>query len=400
MSTAQDLPGGAAAAAPLADAPVLRLAPETPGPASTLDFDAFVRRYETRLLRLVLRRLNDRSDAEEITQETLLRAYQHRASFSVEDELIAWSTVVAQRLVIDRARVRGRSVAVAEVPENARMGRDTAEIVVAKQEARTALDALEAIPERQAAILWAREVEGLHYEEIAGRFGITEPAVRSLLHRGRRALRQEYTSRGGTLPMRGLAPFAPWLLALRSLGKVRTVAKGAAKASIPAVSALALAGLTILGVGGGLDGRAPAQRELRVPTVTAENSAAITKAAARGVAAAAASERTRAAAKAGGTAAPDVTPKGVDLTVERRCARLAGASRCVGENPDMKGDTLRLGPKLPDNPTGYEQVIVSQDTVPVCSVTPTTPVTQCEKGTTQQLPLNESPDARPEGVLR
>lgn len=398
MSTAQDLSAGAAAAEPLPAAPLLRLAPETPGPASTLDFDAFVRRYETRLLRLVLRRLNDRSDAEEITQETLLRAYQHRASFSAEDELIAWSTVVAQRLVIDRARVRGRSFSVAEVPENARMGRDTADIVVAKAEARTALDALEAIPERQAAILWAREVEGLHYEEIADRFGITEPAVRSLLHRGRRALRQEYTSRGGTLPMRGLVPFAPWLLALRSLGKVRTAARATAKAAAPAVSALALAGLTILGVGGAIDGRTPSQREVRLPAITAERTSSVTS-----------TPRdpdltlTATRARGGGptAAAPGTSTDGpgVNITVPRQCGRIANHSGCIGENPDLKGDTL-FGPKLPDNPTGYDQVIVSQDSVPVCSLTPTTPLTHCKQGTTRNSALNTPPDARPEGALR
>ena len=59
---------------------------------------------------------------------------------------MAWSTVVAQRLVIDRVRVRGRSVAVAEVPESARLGRDTADIVVARHEARAAAMAAGSTP--------------------------------------------------------------------------------------------------------------------------------------------------------------------------------------------------------------------------------------------------------------
>ena len=58
------------------------------------------------------------------------------------------------RLVSDRLRVRGRSVSVAEVPEGVRVGRDTADVVVARDEARLALDALDAMPARQAAVLW------------------------------------------------------------------------------------------------------------------------------------------------------------------------------------------------------------------------------------------------------
>ena len=150
MSSPQELPVTTSVAE---TAPLLRLAPAPEAspagqPLDDIDFDDFVRRHGMRLRSLVLRRIGDPSDAEEITQETLLRAYTHRHSFTVENELIAWSTVVAQRLVIDRLRVRGRFVAVAEVPEAARLGRDTADIVVARQEARTALDALRGDPER------------------------------------------------------------------------------------------------------------------------------------------------------------------------------------------------------------------------------------------------------------
>ena len=244
MTTQPELPEVAS----LPARPVLRLA--TAPAVPDVDFDAFVRSYEARLRRLVLRRIGDLCEAEEITQETLLRAYQHRASFGTEDELMAWSTVVAQRLVIDRVRVRGRSIAVADVPENARLGRDTADIVVARHEARAALESLEAIPTRQAAILWAREVEGLHYEEIAERFDISEPAVRSLLHRGRKALRKEFKERTGSVPLGGLAPFAPWLLALKAAGKVRGAARTVAKSSAGTAVALSITAL----IGSGLVG--------------------------------------------------------------------------------------------------------------------------------------------------
>jgi RNA polymerase sigma factor (sigma-70 family) len=260
VTTQPELPDVAA----LPARPALRLAAVPAEP--DVDFDGFVRAYEARLRRLVMRRIGDLCEAEEITQETLLRAYQHRTSFASEDELMAWSTVVAQRLVIDRVRVRGRSVAVAEVPEGARLGRDTADIVVARHEARAALESLEAIPTRQAAILWAREVEGLHYEEIAERFGISEPAVRSLLHRGRRALRKEFKDRTGSVPLNGLAPFAPWLLALKAAGKVRASAKTVGRSSVSAAAALSLTALVVSGFGAFSGGWAGTPRDVRIDT--------------------------------------------------------------------------------------------------------------------------------------
>src|SRR5207302_4346078 len=153
-----------------------------------------------RVQRYAGRRLHEPHEAEEVVQEALLRAFQHRDRLHTEDDLMAWLTVVTGRLVIDRLRVRGRSTPVAELPPGGREGRDTADVVVARDEARIALDALEAMPGRQASVLWAREVEGLSYDEIGERFGLSEPTVRSLLHRARRTLRREYAVRSGTLP--------------------------------------------------------------------------------------------------------------------------------------------------------------------------------------------------------
>ena len=172
------------------------------GPEVELDFEAAVRSVRPRLHRYATRRLGDEHEAEELVQEALLRAYSHRDKLRTEEDLAAWSTVVTGRLVIDRLRVRNRSVTVAEVPEGVRVGRDTADVVVGRDEARTALDALDAMPARQAALLWAREVEGDSYEDLCARFGMTEPAVRSILTRARKSLRKEYASRGGTLPGR------------------------------------------------------------------------------------------------------------------------------------------------------------------------------------------------------
>lgn len=207
---------------PLPDAPAeprrrhLRAVPEL-----ELDFDAAVRSLTPRLQRYATRRLGDAHEAEELVQEALLRAYQHRGELATEDDVAAWTTCVTGRLVIDRLRVRGRSTPVADVPEGSRVARDTADVVVARDAARTALDALDAMPPRQAAVLWAREVEGLGYEEIGRRFGMTEPAVRSLLTRARKALRKEYEVRGGTLPGAGLAVLAPWVTGTGWLERLR-----------------------------------------------------------------------------------------------------------------------------------------------------------------------------------
>ena len=384
--------------APLPARPVLYVAPAPR--ENDVDFDGFVRAYEARLRRLVMRRLGDACEAEEITQETLLRAYQHRASFGTEDELMAWSTVVAQRLVIDRVRVRGRSVAVAEVPESARLGRDTADIVVARHEARAALESLEAIPTRQAAILWAREVEGLHYEEIAERFGITEPAVRSLLHRGRKALRKEFKDRTGSLPLNGLVPFAPWLLALKAAGKVRGAAKTAAKSSVTGAAALSLSALVVAtGIGpfGGGGGAAP---DVRIDgsrdgaTYVTSSSGPVE-----------AVDRGSAVRHANRVAATSTRPSRASDGAAPERKVCIDATKCVRTGREMDpfpGGQIQIGPDLPPNPLDLGNVVVASDYIDCDQVKlPDTPAAQCtQNGPPKPLGQPSATPSTPEGALR
>lgn len=401
MTTQPELPEVAA----LPARPALRLAP-VPG-TPDVDFDGFVRTYEARLRRLVLRRIGDLCEAEEITQETLLRAYQHRESFSSEDELMAWSTVVAQRLVIDRVRVRGRSIAVADVPETARLGRDTADIVVARHEARAALESLEAIPTRQAAILWAREVEGLHYEEIAERFDISEPAVRSLLHRGRKALRKEFKDRTGSLPLGGLAPFAPWLLALKAAGKVRGAARAAVRSSGGAAVALSLTALLGSGLFAG-HGHAGKDGGVRIHPDAGGATQITLLADPAGVSTRGAAHPAYRGGSAAGVARPAVTGShptatGKDVCTNAKDAKGPKRPLCFHAGHDPIMDTT-FHVALPDNPVLPDGIVVTTDYVQ-CSQTP---VPQDGPVTCTQSPSSkpaDSPDQPPlgqpsEGVSR
>lgn len=399
MTTQPELPE----VAPLPARPMLHLAPVPAG--TDLDFDAFVRTYETRLRRLVLRRIGDLCEAEEITQETLLRAYQHRASFGCEDELMAWSTVVAQRLVIDRVRVRGRSVAVADVPETARLGRDTADIVVARHEARAALESLEAIPTRQAAILWAREVEGLHYEEIADRFGITEPAVRSLLHRGRKALRKEFKDRTGSLPLNGLVPFAPWLVALKAAGKLRGAARTFAKSTSTAAVALSLSALFATGYVAIHGGASPLAPEARINVASDRATMVI------GTGARPAGDRLDGVGAFVGHGARPQGPDGPYDQIlpeyhDKKCAptRTTLCASFDTNDPAWNGATIQIGPDLPpDNPTGYNNVKVSSERIDCASThLPSSGLVRCtQNGPPPRSPLRPLPSSAPaEGALR
>lgn len=370
MSSIHELPDELSAPHPPAR---LRVVPTEP-----LDFDAVVTSLTPRLRRYATRRLGDRHEAEELVQEALLRAYNHRHELATEDDVAAWSTCVTGRLVIDRLRVRGRSINVAEVPEGTRAGRDTADVVVAREQARLALDALDAMPARQAAVLWAREVEGLAYDQIGERFGLTEPAVRSLLSRARTSLRREFATRGGTLPAAGLVALAPWVGGLTWLDRLR---RAAVRASAPAV--LGAAGLGVLSGVLPAPWNAPAEATPAArPAVSASSTQTRTATPParlpRPLLAATSSTPVRATAQVAALVAPAtrdgiVTRSGLGQTCLTTTAAQAGGTSCDPE----RNASLYVGPPLPDNPTGVKRIGLESRQIN-CDALPALPMTTCK----------------------
>lgn len=341
-----------------------------------LDFDAAVRALTPRLQRYAARRLGDRHEAEELVQEALLRAYQHRADLSTEDDVAAWTTCVTGRLVIDRLRVRARSTTVADVPEGGRMARDTADVVVARDQARLALDVLDAMPARQAAVLWAREVEGLGYDAIGQRFAMSEPAVRSLLTRARKALRKEYAVRGGTLPSAGLAVLAPWASGTGWLERLRgSVERLTTPAALGVLGAGLVSGALILPlVPGPQLSPAPAVTRSAAPDDQTVTRAAPVPAPAAGSAAAPSATPPAATPTPSAAAARGLLgSSGVDDTCVSAAGAGAGGNGCA---PGRDDPLLSVDPPVDTSPAGIQLPGVASDAID-CTRLPAVPHTRC-----------------------
>lgn len=350
--------------------PRLTVVPSQPL-AEPVDFEEALRRAVPRLKRYAVRRLLDDHEAEEVVQEAMLRAFQHKDELATEDDLMAWLTVVTGRLVIDRLRVRGRSTPMAELPPESRAGRDTADVVVARDEARIALDALEAMPTRQAAVLWAREVEGLSYDEIGDRFGMTEPSVRSVLHRARRTLRREYSVRGGTLPGVGLIAIAPWLDGLRWASTLRHVARRTAGAATVAATGLVVATVVPFGAHTSpIHLSPPMEPALAVSTASSHQATPVA--------------RQHPAAATVAVTHPTAQWNGRTSVPIRHAPRICGG--------DAAGVPFSAGCKAPHTPTLYVKLPVGvagnheigiSNGSQLCAALAATPLTECDRSTAE-----------------
>jgi RNA polymerase sigma-70 factor (ECF subfamily) len=177
---------------------------ESPKPGALLppDVERLFRLYHDPLVRYLTRRLGDRDWAEEVAQETFLRALRQEGTLASER---SWLFAVATNLVRDEARRDLRRRRHLELLAEAERGREeeaaatpmltAAESLEERQErareAAFARRAVDSLAERDRLALLMRE-EGLDYDEIASALGLAVASVGTTLSRARRRLAEAY----------------------------------------------------------------------------------------------------------------------------------------------------------------------------------------------------------------
>ena len=154
------------------------------------DVERLFRTYNAALVRYLTRRLGDRDWAEEVAQETFVRALRQG---SIQNER-AWLFAVATNLVRDEARKdirRRKHLALLAEQERDTMVEPQETTLERAQEAAMARKAVDALAERDRLALLMRE-EGLDYNEIAEALQLSPGSVGTTLSRARRRLVESY----------------------------------------------------------------------------------------------------------------------------------------------------------------------------------------------------------------
>ncbi len=159
-------------------------------------YQTLVRPHLGALLGLSRRLVGDRQWAEDLAQETLVRAFKGLAGFRGECSLRTWLFRIAARLASEPERWRGSDAAVRlanlEIPDH--VG-PAPEQPTAQRELRDRLaEAMERLPARQRTALHLRAVEGLDYEGIAAVLSCSRGAARMLVLAARRRVMERMGS--------------------------------------------------------------------------------------------------------------------------------------------------------------------------------------------------------------
>jgi RNA polymerase sigma-70 factor (ECF subfamily) len=154
---------------------------------------ALFRTYHAPLVRFLTRRLGDRDQAEELAQETFVRALRQETIASER----SWLFAVASNLLRDEARraarERARHERIRVEAESDPPAEPVPTSIERAEERALARQALEMLAERDRDALLMRE-EGLGYEEIAEALGLSVGSVGTTLSRARRRLMEAYES--------------------------------------------------------------------------------------------------------------------------------------------------------------------------------------------------------------
>ena len=159
-------------------------------------FDKTAARHRNRIFTFACYCLGNREEAEDVTQEVLIRLWKNLDSLE-EPRLVPWLIHVTRNACIDTMRRRRTYRAlVAEDPEGEAMLRVPSRtpgpgVLAEASDFRTQVEnALKELAEPYRSVVILREIQDLKYEEISAALGLPLNTVKVYLHRGRRRLRE------------------------------------------------------------------------------------------------------------------------------------------------------------------------------------------------------------------
>jgi RNA polymerase sigma-70 factor (ECF subfamily) len=153
-----------------------------------------VDRYSPGVLGLATRMLGDRMEAEDVTQETFLRAWKALPTWEPRARFSTWLHRVALNLCYDVLRKRRESLP-GELPEMTDPELTPPERLLQTERVKAIETAIADLPERQAAALTLCALQGHSQVEAAKIMETSEEALESLLARARRSLRATLAER-------------------------------------------------------------------------------------------------------------------------------------------------------------------------------------------------------------
>lgn len=164
-------------------------------------FAEMVDKYKNSVYVICLRMVGNRQEAEDLSQETFLRAYRYIGQFDMERKFSTWLFRIATNLSIDYLRRRKLGVSLdAEIPGTEGLSLEAMlpdedvplpdEQTVRNEQERMVQQEIEHLPEKYRTAVVLKYIEDLSLKEISDIMEIPVATVKTRIHRGREILRK------------------------------------------------------------------------------------------------------------------------------------------------------------------------------------------------------------------
>ena len=176
-------------------------------------YEIIMRRYNQRLYRVARDILRDDGEAEDVMQDTYVRAFENLHQFAGKAAFATWLTRIAVNESLGRLKLRQRIDQLDDEIENVGVSMSSTECAPDPESKASAGEltalleaALLELPEQYRAVVMLRDVEEMSTLETAAALDLTEENVKVRLYRGRSMIRNWLIERVGTTS-RGAFPF-------------------------------------------------------------------------------------------------------------------------------------------------------------------------------------------------
>ena len=175
-------------------------------------FSDLAMEYMPALYTAALRMTRNPADAEDLVQETYLKAYRAFASFELGTNLKAWLYRILTNTYINTYRAKKRRPEIADVEDvedlylyrhlsgdqSPALGRSAEDEALDRFTDTDVKEAIESLPDTFRMAVLLADVEGFSYKEIAESTDVPIGTGMSRIHRGRKALQKALVDRGST----------------------------------------------------------------------------------------------------------------------------------------------------------------------------------------------------------
>lgn len=152
------------------------------------EFETLIRRIRRQLHHEALRLLADNDEAEDVTQEAVLKLWAMRRQLDEYHSVEALAMVMVRRLSLSRKRTAA-TISLTDCQQTD-VSNDASpeELLIMQEEEAKVMQLIATLPDAQQAILRMKHIDGLETSEIASITGSSEEAIRKNLSRARKRI--------------------------------------------------------------------------------------------------------------------------------------------------------------------------------------------------------------------